>query len=77
MRRLSIIDLATGVSFEIPTRAERIASYGDMLATAYADELEIWKFEIPHDAAALQAWLDSITNASSLPGSDAYTWPSI
>jgi hypothetical protein len=72
----SIIDLATGVSFEIPTRAERIASYGDTLAAAYSDELEIWKFDIPRDAA-LQAWLDTITNAISVPGSDAYTWPAI
>ena len=72
----SIIDLATGVSFEIPTRAERIASFGDTLAAAYADELEIWKFDIPRDAA-LQTWLDTVTNAISVPGSDAYTWPAI
>jgi hypothetical protein len=71
----SITDLATGVTFEIPTRGERIANHGDILAVAYGGDVEIWKFDVPHDEVALQAWLATITNAISVPGSDAYTWP--
>ena len=71
----SIVDLETGLAFSIPTRAERIASLGDVLVDGYSERIEVWRFSLPTAPAELQAWLETVTNAVSIPGSEAYTWP--
>ncbi len=70
----SVVDLATGLSFTLPTTARTIASHGDLMLLG-TQELTLWRFDVPRGPAALAAWFDSITNAKTVPGTGAYTWP--
>ena len=80
---LTVIDLATGLGFELPDREVRNAAIanGDRVAAVtniLADDREVvslWTIDLPRDPFALAAWLGTITNAQPIANSEVYTWP--
>ena len=48
---------------------------GNRIALSTFKDVSIWTIDVPTDPRELQRWLQTITNAQTVPGSDAYTWP--
>jgi serine/threonine protein kinase/WD40 repeat protein len=71
----SVVDLDTGLSFTVPTRAQSIGAYKDTLSTSFSDVISVWQYNLPRDPKSLQEWLRTITNAQFVPNTEAYAWP--
>ncbi len=83
-RFVSVHDLPTGLTFDLPVHS---AGIPDLLvhgrhigystedsATSHTNYV-LWDLEVPSGPAAMQAWLATITNARSIPDSEAVVWP--
>jgi len=72
----SILDMETELSFRLPiTGVTQIAGHGHHLATGNSFETTLWNIDVPDDPRELQAWLQTVTNVKTIPGSEAYAWP--
>ncbi|MBL0214145.1 MAG: serine/threonine protein kinase [Myxococcales bacterium] len=81
------IDLRTGITFELPlpggVMTGSLVSDGTTVAgiltdvdrSAKRDIVVLWEFRTPTEAAALQRWLATVTNATLVPDSDVVAWP--
>jgi len=70
---LLVADLATGVYRVLPIGRTpgAVAAYGDgAIAATRAGELRIWLDDLPHDPAALRAWILDATNARLGPAGE-------
>ena len=77
-RAVEIIDLATGLSFPLPHHGRaKIAmlAHGRMLYLDDAPAATLWRFDLPTDEHGLRRWLDTVTNARPVAGSDMLVWP--
>ncbi len=71
----SVVDLATGLGYTLPTVAQHLVVHGDAVLLGSTTEVSVWKVDVPRDPVALRAWLATVTNARTVEGSEAYTWP--
>ncbi len=80
---VSVIDLVTAKSFDLPMRAmsaHSLVASGNRvgMTTGHSSakmRFTYWDLSVPREPAALQRWLATITNARPIPGSDAVAWP--
>jgi len=79
---VGVLDLVTGMQFELPVRGTdfALAATAQTIACAVLDRhgdrvVELWDLRVPRDPAALRIWLGAVTNAKSVPGSDLVAWP--
>ena len=71
-----ILDMDTGLGYPLPmTDGDRVAIHDHYVAIGTQNEVQVWNVDIPKDPRALRAWLSTITNAKTIPGSEAYAWP--
>jgi hypothetical protein len=81
---VSVIDLVTSQTVELPQRAANrnsLLTWGNRLGVLTGMsgrtrwQFTYWDVSVPREPAELQRWLATITNARSIPGSDAIAWP--
>jgi hypothetical protein len=76
-----VLDLSTGKRIELPLEMSGIGALVanglrvGAIPTAETRQLVFLDLDVPRDPAALARWLDEITNARSIEGSDAIAWP--